>query len=120
MIKLEWNKEEMTQGRIKISKSKIILQSKGCHIISLILNKQNGHFALNTNQNYAQSIRLALKAANLVPVEVHVEVLEADGRIADQVKWACNIDPMAKWGEVNYGIIAMIKNSNKAGFLIQS
>ena len=39
--------------------------------------------------------------------------MAVDGQITETVKWACNIDPAAKWGDVNYGVIGMIKASDK-------
>ena len=55
-----------------------------------------------------------LNTSHLIPIEFQVEILGKDGNAQEQVQWACNVDPTAKWGDINYGAIAMIKASNKA------
>ena len=50
----------------------------------------------------------------MIPIEWHVEVLATDGTVEDATKWACNVDPSATWGEITYGALAMVRNSDKA------
>ena len=49
MLKIEWNNFEMSQ--------------------------QNGHYMLTKNQNYAQNLRVVQKCIQMIPLEVHVEVM---------------------------------------------
>lgn len=51
MLKISWNDKEKCQ--------------------------QNGHYNLTTNQNYNQMIRVVLKCTEMIPIELHVEVINA-------------------------------------------
>ena len=49
MMKIEWNKLDMSQ--------------------------QNGHYLLTKNQNYAQNLRVISKCIQMIPIELHIEVM---------------------------------------------
>ena len=49
MLKIEWNKEEMSQ--------------------------KNGHYLLTSNQNYTQNLRVILKCIQMIPIELQIEVM---------------------------------------------
>ena len=49
MLKIEWNKTDISQ--------------------------KNGHYLLTKNQNYAQMLRVVQKCIQMIPLEVHVEVM---------------------------------------------
>ena len=60
MLKIEWNKFEMSQ--------------------------QNGHYLLTINQNYGQMLRVILKSIQMIPLEVHVEVMGQGNTIIEKGK----------------------------------
>lgn len=65
------------------------------------------------DQNYAQAIRLTLHASQLVPMELHIDVVGTDGISSEEVQWQVLVDPTATWQQTIYAILAMIRKSKK-------
>ena len=57
MLKIEWNGVEMSQP--------------------------NGHYLLTIYQNYTQNLRVVLKCIQMIPIELHVEVIGQDSSLIE-------------------------------------
>ena len=54
-----------------------------------------------------------MAAANSIPIDVHIEIMGANGGIIDSVKWAIEASPVTTWKKFTYGILAMVRKSKK-------
>ena len=105
MLKIEWNGVEMSQP--------------------------NGHYLLTIYQNYTQNLRVVLKCIQMIPIELHVEVIGQDSSLIETgtdnrktmfqnkkyknypeiVKWPLLITTELTWGKVLYGMLTLIRNA---------
>ena len=109
MLKIEWNGIEMSQP--------------------------NGHYLLTIYQNYTQNLRVVLKCIQMIPIELHVEVIGQDSSLIETgtdnqkkilyeiienlllsektVKWPLLITTELTWGKVFYGMLTLIRNAKQ-------